>query len=824
MNVAVIVNENSSNSVQLGNYYMERRHVPSQNLLRTTWTGGNVVWTLADFSNVIYVPFQAMLASRQLTNQIDYVVLSMDFPYATSLAGNSRNNSTTSTLFYGYKPDNPPPNSCDLPPSSANAYAGSEGIFRQTPPINAASNSYLVTMITASNLTQAKMIVDNGVLGDSTFPNDFVVLSKYSGDPVRNVRFDEFDNTVFDSRVRGYPVVERTNWYQPAGIPNLLGWEGGAYGPGASASNFVPGALVDNLTSFSGQMFQDTAGQTTVLDFLTNGAAASYGTVDEPCDYEQKFPDSQVFFYQSRGFSAAECYYMGVTNPYMGMVAGEPLSAAFAQPGSGAWSGLSSNAVLSGTTNLSVQLNAADAQHPLEQVDLFVDGKWWSTLTNIAPHQNNTLTVTLNGHATTYTVPGSATIKSVTTGVVSALNTLGYSNLTKVLAVQHGDRVELQSLDSSKMGSQVTLSVTNGGTAPNTTFIYPSRGTFLDTVASGLRFYSIMGTPTTGDVLQIAVTKTNGAVVNLAVTNTVNGTTLGQLTQQLINLINSTPSLQGSDGLTAADLLDGGSIVQFDLEVNGAGYAAAQITASLTAPGLNPQPVGTLAINDNLADLEPRNHFYITAGVTNLGLTFPLNTTQLADGYHLLTAVAYEGSHVRTQTRLLQSVVVSNTAFSANFTTLVGGTNAAVEGTLKFRVAANTGTVSKIELFSTGGSLGATNGQSTVTFNVPGTNLDLGLHPFYAVVTWSGGQQYRTPATWVRLIGTESPFELGISAHPTTINWAATAARSYDVLSTTNLNNGFQVRTTIVATNNLAQWVETNGSPAQEYYRVRVTP
>src|SRR5579885_190294 len=97
MNVAVIVNGNSSNSVQLGNYYMERRHVPSQNLLRTTWTGGNVVWTLVDFSNVIYVPFQAMLASRQLTNQIDYVVLSMDFPYATSLAGNSRNNSTTST-------------------------------------------------------------------------------------------------------------------------------------------------------------------------------------------------------------------------------------------------------------------------------------------------------------------------------------------------------------------------------------------------------------------------------------------------------------------------------------------------------------------------------------------------------------------------------------------------------------------------------------------------------------------------------------------------------------------------------------------------------
>ena len=41
LNVVVVVNQNSTNSVQLGNYYCEKRCVPPQNLLRINWTGGN---------------------------------------------------------------------------------------------------------------------------------------------------------------------------------------------------------------------------------------------------------------------------------------------------------------------------------------------------------------------------------------------------------------------------------------------------------------------------------------------------------------------------------------------------------------------------------------------------------------------------------------------------------------------------------------------------------------------------------------------------------------------------------------------------------------
>src|SRR5258706_11911956 len=115
LNVVVIVNQNSTNSVQLGNYYCEQRGVPPQNLLRTSWAGGNVQWTTTELTNAILNPFVAMLSARQLTNQIEHIVLSMDFPYRVTEAGDA--NGTTAALFYGFK-TNISNNPCSLPGGS----------------------------------------------------------------------------------------------------------------------------------------------------------------------------------------------------------------------------------------------------------------------------------------------------------------------------------------------------------------------------------------------------------------------------------------------------------------------------------------------------------------------------------------------------------------------------------------------------------------------------------------------------------------------------------------------------------------------------------
>ena len=843
LNVVVVVNQNSTNSVQLGNYYCEKRRVPPQNYLRINWPGGNTEWTNSDFQNYLYVPLVSLLASQQLTNQIDYIVLSMDLPYRVVQAPDYPN-STTSSLFYGFKPDINPyyPNVllCSLAPGSSNAYSGSESIFRTNPPISASSNSWLVTMITSTSLTQALAVVDQGVASDGTFPTQTVYLAK-SSDRLRNIRYMLFDNTVFNVRLRGSVSIQRTNIDNPSFPSSIQGYENGAGTYTIGSSVFAPGAMADVLTSFGGYLFE-YSDQTPLTAFLNAGACCSYGTVTEPCSYFEKFPSSENYFYQARGFSIAESYYQSLTNPYQGVLVGEPLAAPFAQPASGAWSNLPANALLSGATNLSLLSLASDAYHPVQQVDLFVDGALWQTLTNIPPLSGNIVSVTLNGATTNYTVPAGATIKSIASNLTWRLSQTAITNVTRAGAFAHGDRIELRGFDVTKLGAQIPLAVSNsvGSAAALTTFIAATGTNLLDTIAYGYRGYFItnIGSPilSPGAFLQLTAVKTNGVTIVTSVTNSVS-TNLDGLAHALFDSVNTNALLTGADGITVEDVNmhedepfatyvygtndhSGG----LNVRARGAGWPASQIQVRVTGSGVFAvTPSTTNRLDSNVTDLQPRAHLYITAGVTNLPLSFAFNTTNWANGFHDLTAVVYEGSHVRTQKHISQTVQIQNGPLSATLTTLVGASNTALSATLQFSVVANTNTISKIELFSTGGSLTNVLNQSSVIFSVAGSYLSLGLHPFYAIVTASNGQQYRTATIWIRLIGTEPPFNVAISTPPPTLSWPATAGRSYDILSATNVTDVFQAGATVIPSNSAAQWTDTNPAAPQRFYRVRTS-
>ena len=819
LSVIVVVNAGSTNSLQLANYYCEKRHVPPQNVLRINWTGVNTEWTLTDCENYLVNPLHDVLTARGLTNQISYVVLSMDIPYRINGSGNGYNG-TSSMLFYGFKPDSRSLGTCPLATNSAATYVGSESIFRDSFPYVAGSNAFLTTFITHSNLTWAEQIVDSGVLSDGTFPTQDVVLTKTS-DNVRNVRYPLFDNAIFDVRVLGNSSMRRTNTDNLTNLGESLGFEHGLASYNVSPTTFVPGAMADTLTSFAGMIFEGS-GQTPLLTVLTSGAAGSYGTVVEPCNYLSKFPNPENHFYQARGFSLAECYYQSITNPYEGIIVGEPLAAPFAVPCSGAWSNLTTGSVLGGNTNLAVQFIAADATRPVQQVDLFVDGTYFNTLTNIAPVSGNRVSVTLNGSTVNYNVGTGATIASVTAGVAAKLNQTSYSNITKVAAVAVGDRIELNSFNLNASGSQVTLSATstiNTGSAL-TTFVRASGGNFLDTIATGTRRYQVAGTLAAGDWLRLVVTKTNGTAYTIAVTNTLSSGYVGYIVQQLVDAVNATAGLLGEDGLVAQDLYYGTpSYARFDLAARSAGWRAAQIQVALTG-SFTLAPSGTVKVDEILTDLQPRAHLYLTAGATNLFCPFELDTAALPDGWHELTAVAYEGSHVRTEGLVTETVLIQNTSLSATLETLVGDTNTALEATLQFAVTANTNNIDTIELFSTGGSWGVMSNQSSAVFSIVATNLHIGRHPFYALVTDTLGHQYRTETKWIRIIGAEPPISIGVLPEPPTLYWPATAGRLYQIWSATNVADPLVLRDTYAPTSSLGLWPEPAPAPSQQYYRV----
>jgi uncharacterized protein (TIGR03790 family) len=372
LNIAVVVNQTSTNSIQLANAYCEQRGVPPQNVLRLThqWSGYSQSCSVDEVQNDLLAPLLNMLQSRNLTNQIQFVLLSMDLPYL--VYSTNGYNSTTSSLFYGFKQDTAAPGpglpaSCSLPDDSSNSYAFSELPFGGAPPNTAPTNSFLAVMLTDSNLANAESILSRGVASDSSFPTQTVYLAK-TDDPARNVRYVEFDNAIFETRIHGDYSMLRTDT-DSTSFTNLLGLETGLTTFAVATNAFVPGALADNLTSFGGYLF-DNAGQTLLFAFLDAGAAGSYGTVIEPCNYVQKFPNPLDYFYQARGFCLAEAYYQSIQNPYQGIMVGEPLAAPFALRGEGIWEHLPAGiAILSGQTNLQLQFSAAATHLPLNQVE-----------------------------------------------------------------------------------------------------------------------------------------------------------------------------------------------------------------------------------------------------------------------------------------------------------------------------------------------------------------------------------------------------------------------------------------------------------------------
>jgi len=961
LNVLVVVNQASSNSCELGNYYCEKRQIPPANVLRINWTGGNISWSSNEFQLYLLSPLLDALSSRDLSSQIDYVVLSMDIPF--QIMNGATINSTTAALFYGLKPDT------HGSKGYGSSYAGSEAIFHEAKPNTDLGYSFLATMLTANSLADAKQLVDRAIAGDATFPAQDVILEK-SSDPSRNIRYPMFDSAILNVQVLGRGAITRTN--SDATPPNplpRLGFQTGLPNYSVPTNSFVPGSMADSLTSYGGIIFGPNS-QTTLLSFISAGAAGSYGTVAEPFGDSSRFPSPQNYFYQARGFSLAECYYQSIKTPFLGLIVGEPLAAPFAQPSFGKWLGLDTNAVLSGTVPLGLNFSTRKSP-PLQQIDLFLDGKFYQTVTKVGPREGNVLTLNLNGLPVTWTVPANCSLSNVASGLAAALNDSAVANLARVQAIPYGDRIELHSLSTNIAAEPfyfVDSAATNGGslfyrvrylpypstpevtplgldsaagfrmhleTAPGVPFVvqastnflnwlpiatnllggeqdffdadalvYPQRfyraiaadthprlslnlaaggsrmalhvqsdtsvpyavqvstnlfdwflfatnagsadfldlpvqaggsgfyrallqpalpaaaaltaqpsssGTvlsvtgavrpyvievssdatqwsalftnrvltgghvvasslrgsadslttfltvssdfFVTSRASGTRTYYVSGNVDLGTWLGIQVTKTNGQQVCVSVTNQSAFGTVASLTQQLMDAINSEPLLQSPDGLVDEDFSADPFSPTFHLRAVGSGLAASSIGVVFSgSTNLSTWPPGNTTLNQNLADLQPRNHIYVNAGTNRLAANFSLDTTLLADGYHELTAVAGEGSSVNTQTRISTLIRVQNSQLSASMELLDLADPSPVSDFYHVKVDAGTNSVSSISLYSTGGVLASAINASSVTFIVDGAWLAAGLHPFYAIVQTSDGRQYRTETRWARLV------------------------------------------------------------------------
>lgn len=310
--LAVLVNEQDPQSVEVGAYFAQKRGVPSSQIVKLSFPVGDVM-SQADFSA------QKPLVDA-LPATVQGLVVSWTKPYRVDCMA------VTAAFALGFdkKYCNQTGGACGATASSA--YFGSDSTAPFTD-----HGLRPAMMLAAKTAADAKALVDRGQSADDTYPTGEGWLIRTT-DSARSVRYPMF---VELTQAWNHPEVMKLNYVDNASgagsdvIENQQGvlfyLTGLASVPKIETNQYRPGALADHVTSYGGQV--PTGGQMSVVAWLEAGATASYGTVVEPCNYTQKFPDPrQLVPRYYRGASALEAYWKSVQWPGEGLFVGEPLA------------------------------------------------------------------------------------------------------------------------------------------------------------------------------------------------------------------------------------------------------------------------------------------------------------------------------------------------------------------------------------------------------------------------------------------------------------------------------------------------------------------
>jgi uncharacterized protein (TIGR03790 family) len=260
----------------------------------------------------------AVLRTRllaQLPSSVQSLLLVWSRPYAVECM------SMTTAMAAGYQPGFCEPG-CAL--TARNPLFDTQGW------LPADTVGWLPAMLLPSeDETLAKVVIERGIRADGSQPPGTIYLIN-TQDRARNVRAADYSEmeAAVSSRL---PVRELTT---PIVRPpaDIIGYfTGEAWVEEMPTLAFRPGAAADHLTSYGGKL--DGSRQMSALQWLRQGATASYGSVSEPCAHPGKFPNPAVLFdHYLRGDTLLEAYWKSVAMPGQGLFIGEPLAKPFGRP------------------------------------------------------------------------------------------------------------------------------------------------------------------------------------------------------------------------------------------------------------------------------------------------------------------------------------------------------------------------------------------------------------------------------------------------------------------------------------------------------------
>lgn len=303
--VAVIVNTDNPNSVKLGEYYLKLRDVPKQNLVKVSIPNSPKKLTIDQFNRL------KEEINKKINPDIQVLLMVWTAPYAVEC------NSITAAMTLGYDPEICK-NTCSA--SHQSSYYDSE--VR----VPSAIGLKLSMLLPTESIDVAKSVIERGVLSGFKV-NEGSAYFVVTADKARNSRAIHFpksqyvpDKKLTINTIFAETIVDKSDvMFYHIGKPAVYD---------LNTLNFLPGALADHLTSTGGDLLGE--GQMSSVKWLEAGATASYGSVSEPCNYWQKFPNSTILLkHYLSGNSAVEAYWKSVAWPAQGLFIGEPLAAPY---------------------------------------------------------------------------------------------------------------------------------------------------------------------------------------------------------------------------------------------------------------------------------------------------------------------------------------------------------------------------------------------------------------------------------------------------------------------------------------------------------------
>jgi uncharacterized protein (TIGR03790 family) len=300
--LGVIFNRNDPASTRIAEYYAARRHIPARNLV------GLAVPDRARIGRTeLDVLRGAML--RDLPTSVQSLLLVWSRPYAVECM------SVTTAFAAGYNPQFCEPG-CERTSLSP--------LFDASRWLPADTVGWLPAMLLPTDEESlARALIDRGIKADGSHPVGTVYLVR-TQDSARSVRAAGYGDvrTVVGNRIS---IEEVATPIRTPLLDVIAYFTGVVRVAELSELHFRPGAAADHLTSAGGVL--EGSGQMSALEWLRQGATASYGSVSEPCNHRGKFPSPAIFLdHYLRGDTLLEAYWKSVAMPGQGLFIGEPLA------------------------------------------------------------------------------------------------------------------------------------------------------------------------------------------------------------------------------------------------------------------------------------------------------------------------------------------------------------------------------------------------------------------------------------------------------------------------------------------------------------------